>query len=51
MTTSLDVARVFEWQHKNVLQAIENLECSDGFNRLNFKLIENGYQDGRNRWR
>lgn len=39
MTTSLDVARVFGKQHKNVLQAIENLDCSDDFNELNFQLV------------
>lgn len=37
MTTSLDVARVFGKQHKNVLQAIENLDCSEEFSELNFQ--------------
>lgn len=36
-TTSVDVARVFGKQHKNVLRAIEQMECSDAFRRLNFE--------------
>ena len=35
--SSLDVARVFEKEHKNVLQAIENLDCSFDFQGLNFE--------------
>lgn len=35
--TSLDVSNRFERQHKNVLQSIENLECSQEFRRLNFQ--------------
>ena len=27
-TTSLDIAEKFEKKHKNILRAIENLECS-----------------------
>lgn len=38
-TTSLKVAEVFGKQHKNVMQAIENLEVPDDFNRLNFQPI------------
>lgn len=37
--TSLDVAEKFEKKHKNVLQAIEKIECSEEFNRLNFQLV------------
>lgn len=40
MTTSRDVAHVFGKEHKNVLQAIENLDCSDDFNELNFQLVK-----------
>lgn len=39
-TTSLIVAEVFEKEHKNVLQSIENLECSDTFRELNFQPYE-----------
>lgn len=39
-TTSLIVAEIFEKEHKNVLQSIENLECSDTFRELNFQLYE-----------
>lgn len=35
--TSLDISNRFGKQHKNVLQAIENLECSAEFRRLNFQ--------------
>ena len=37
VVSSLDVARVFEKEHKNVLQAIENLDCSFDFQGLNFE--------------
>jgi len=36
-TTSLKVAEYFGKRHDNVLQAIENIECSDAFRLLNFK--------------
>ena len=36
-TTSLAVATVFGKRHADVLRAIANLECSEEFNRLNFK--------------
>jgi Rha family phage regulatory protein len=36
-TTSLLVAEKFEKQHKNILQAIDKLECSEEFGRLNFQ--------------
>lgn len=35
--TSRQVAEHFGKQHKNVLRAIANLECSEDFNRLNFE--------------
>ena len=37
LTTSRIVARVFDKQHKNVIQATDNLECSEDFRRLNFQ--------------
>lgn len=36
-TTSLRIAQTFEKRHKNVLQAIDRLECSESFRRLNFQ--------------
>lgn len=36
VTTSLKVAEVFGKQHKDILKAIGNLECSEEFGRLNF---------------
>lgn len=47
VTTSLIVAEVFGKEHKNVLRDIENLSCSEDFNRLNFERIT--YYDVRNR--
>lgn len=38
--TSRIVADFFDKQHKNVLQAIECLDCSDEFNELNFQPVE-----------
>lgn len=46
-TNTLIVAEQFGMQHKNVLQAVKNLECSDEFNRLNFQPIS--YYDARGR--
>ncbi|WP_298437999.1 Rha family transcriptional regulator [Geobacter sp.] len=37
VTTSLKVAEVFGKQHKNVLQNINALDCSEEFSRLNFQ--------------
>jgi Rha family phage regulatory protein len=45
IVTSLEISNHFGRQHKNVLQAIENLECSDGFRRLNFQPVK--YSDGK----
>jgi Rha family phage regulatory protein len=44
-TTSLQIAEHFDKQHKNVLRDIEQLECSEGFNRLNFEPVK--YQDSK----
>ncbi|WP_418502766.1 Rha family transcriptional regulator [Dysosmobacter welbionis] len=45
--TSLDIAETFSKEHKNVLRDVENLGCSEEFNRLNFELIS--YTDSMNR--
>ncbi|WP_114922440.1 Rha family transcriptional regulator [Neisseria elongata] len=49
VTTSLAVSNHFAKKHKNVLQAIENLECSDEFAKLNFQLCykNNELQNGK----
>ncbi len=44
---SLFVAKFFEKEHKNVLADIDNLDCSEEFNQLNFQLIT--YKDARGR--
>ncbi|MBM7455189.1 Rha family phage regulatory protein [Oceanisphaera litoralis] len=36
ITTSMKVAEFFGKQHKDVLRAIRNLQCSDEFNQRNF---------------
>ena len=46
MTTSLRVAEGFDKMHKNVLQTIELLDCSEEFRRLNFELTEVEIQAG-----
>jgi Rha family phage regulatory protein len=38
-TRNLDVAEYFGKRHKDVLKAIQNLECSEEFNRRNFAPI------------
>jgi anti-repressor protein len=45
VTNSLYVAKVFEKQHKNVLQTIEKLDTPTDFNRLNFQPVK--YLDGK----
>lgn len=45
--SSLDVAETFGKEHKNVLRDIENIGCSEEFNRLNFEPIS--YVDVKNR--
>lgn len=37
IVSSLDISNHFGKQHKNVLQAVDNLECSDEFRRRNFQ--------------
>ncbi len=43
--TSLDISNRFGKQHKDVLRAIRDLECSSEFNRRNFALVE--YSDAK----
>lgn len=45
--TSLDISNRFGKQHKNVMQAIENLDCSPEFGRLNFK--PSSYNNSQNK--
>lgn len=40
MTDTLKVAEYFGKQHKNLLRIIKGLNCSDEFNRLNFKPVK-----------
>lgn len=40
VTTSLKVAEVFGKRHKNIMQAIRNLECSEDYRGLNFQLTQ-----------
>ena len=47
VTTSLIIAEVFGKDHKNVLRDIQNLDCPNEFNQLNFEPIE--YLDSRGR--
>jgi len=47
VTTTLDVAAMFERRHNNVLRDVKNLECSDEFRHLNYE--EREYQDGGGR--
>ncbi len=46
-TTSLDVAQKFGKMHKNVLRAIEKLECSPEFARLNFEPSKYDVEGGK----
>jgi len=46
-TTSLQVAKIFNKKHDNVLRDIEKLDVSEAFNLLNFEAIT--YHDSRNR--
>lgn len=39
ITTSRKVAETFEKEHYNVIRDIENLDCSEEFNALNFELV------------
>lgn len=47
VVTSLDVADTFGKRHADVLRDIENLNCSEEFNKRNFALID--YIDSRKR--
>jgi Rha family phage regulatory protein len=47
VVSSRDIAERFRKEHKNVLQSIDNLECSAEFRRLNFQPIS--YRDAMNR--
>lgn len=49
VTSSRNVADGFEKKHKNVLQTIENLECSEDFRWLNFQ--PGSYKDAQNQER
>lgn|GEM_PF-7000036 len=46
-TTSLEIARIYEKEHHNVIQAIKNLDQSEEVIALNFKV--NAYTDSRGR--
>ncbi len=43
VTTSRKIAKVFGKEHYNVLRDIENLDCSESFNTINFELVN--YKD------
>lgn len=45
LVSSRDVARVFGKEHKNVLRAVNELDCSQSFNELNFEPVN--YQDNK----
>lgn len=47
VVTTLEISNRFGKQHKDVLKAIGNLDCSQEFNRRNFAPIS--YNDGHNR--
>lgn len=40
MVSTLQIAELYEKEHKNVLSAIKNLQVSDSFRELNFKLSD-----------
>jgi len=40
LANSRHVAEVFGREHRNVLQAIDRIDCSEEFNALNFKRVE-----------
>jgi Rha family phage regulatory protein len=43
----LDVGTYFDKQHKNVLQSIKEVDCSEEFGRLNFQLSSYLNQQGK----
>lgn len=47
VTTSRVIAEAFGKQHKNVIQSIERLECSEEFTKLNFQPSEYTDPTGR----
>lgn len=49
VVTSLEISNHFGKQHKDVLRAVENLDCSQEFARRNFAPCS--YNDGNNRQR
>ncbi|MCL9775691.1 Rha family transcriptional regulator [Vibrio methylphosphonaticus] len=46
-TTSLKVAQAFGKRHDNVLRTLDNLECSQEFNALNFEAVDYIDQKGQ----
>ena len=48
-TTSLEIARVFERNHRDVLRACRSVDCSDEFNRRNFAPMSSQDDRGRSR--
>jgi phage regulatory protein, rha family len=49
MTDTLKVAEVFGKRHDNILQALKNLDCSEEFNALNFKVVKYTDEKGEKR--
>lgn len=49
ITTSLAISNHFGKKHKDVLRAIQNLECSEEFNQRNFTPVK--YKDGKGEYR
>ena len=47
ITSSEQVAKRFKKQHRNVLRAYDQLDCSDDFYRLNFEQVTDTYQNGK----
>ena len=45
VVSSRDVARVFEEEHKHVMEAIREFECDEEFGRSNFRPID--YSDAK----
>lgn len=48
-TTSTDIVMHFDKNHRDVLRAIKNLECSESFNERNFALVEYTDEKGEKR--
>ena len=45
MTTTTEVAEIFGRQHKTIIRAVNNIECSEEFSRHNF--VPSDYLDDR----